>query len=70
MRLHVAEQEVDLHEIWARALDSLGDLGMTSQQRAFVSLTRPLALIEDTALIAAPNEFTRNVLESHQSVTS
>jgi len=64
MRLHVAEQQVDLHEIWARALDSLGDLGMTSQQRAFVSLTRPLALVEDTALIAAPNEFTKDVLES------
>ncbi|HEY7858667.1 MAG TPA: chromosomal replication initiator protein DnaA [Candidatus Nanopelagicales bacterium] len=54
----------DLVEIWARALDSLGDEGMTAQQRAFVSLTRPLAMIEDTAVVAAPNDFTKDVLES------
>jgi len=53
----------DLAEIWARALDSLGD-ALPPQQRAFVSLTRPLALVEDTALVAAPNEFTKDVLES------
>jgi len=57
-------EELDLTEVWARALASLGDEGMTPQQRAFVSLTRPLALVEDTALIAAPNEFTKDVLES------
>ena len=56
--------ELDLTEVWARALDSLGDQGMSSQQRAFVSLTKPLAIVEDTALIAAPNEFTKDVLES------
>jgi chromosomal replication initiator protein len=56
--------ELDLTEVWARALESLGDEGMTAQQRAFVSLTRPLAIIEDTALVAAPNEFTKDVLES------
>ncbi len=56
--------ELDLTEVWARALASLGDEGMTSQQRAFVALTRPLAIIEDTALVAAPNEFTKDVLES------
>jgi chromosomal replication initiator protein len=56
--------DLDLTEVWTRALDSLGDGGMTPQQRAFVTLTRPLALIEDTVLIAAPNEFTKDVLES------
>ena len=56
--------ELDLTEVWTRALDSLGDQGMSSQQRAFVSLTKPLAIVEDTALIAAPNEFTKDVLES------
>jgi chromosomal replication initiator protein len=60
----VADDDLDLTEVWARALESLGDTGMTPQQRAFVSLTRPLALIEDTALVAAPNEFTKDVLES------
>jgi len=60
----VADDDLDLTDVWARALESLGDEGMTSQQRAFVSLTRPLAIVEDTALVAAPNEFTKDVLES------
>ena len=37
---------------------------LTPQQRAFVALTKPLGLVEDTALIAAPNEFTKDVLEA------
>ncbi len=50
-------------EIWSQALGSLDGV-MTAQQRAFVGLTRPLALVEDTVLIAAPNEFTKDVLET------
>ena len=60
----MADDDLDLTDVWARALESLGDEGMTSQQRAFVSLTRPLAIVEDTALVAAPKEFTKDVLES------
>ena len=58
------EENVDLHEVWTRAIGGLGDDALTAQQRAFVSLTRPLALVEDTALVAAPNEFTKDVLET------
>ena len=54
----------DLADVWARAIGSLGDEGLPPQQRAFVSLTRPLALVEDTALVAAPNDFTKDVLET------
>jgi len=53
-----------LAEAWARTLESLGDGTLTPQQRAFMALTRPLGLVEDTALIAAPNEFTKDVLET------
>ena len=53
----------DLAQIWSRALEFLGD-GMSAQQRAFVALTRPLAMVEDTAVIAAPNDFTKDVLET------
>ncbi|MDA8435976.1 MAG: chromosomal replication initiator protein DnaA [Actinomycetales bacterium] len=60
----MADDDLDLIDVWTRALASLGDEGMTSQQRAFVALTRPLAIVEDTALVAAPNEFTKDVLES------
>ncbi|MBI1349602.1 MAG: chromosomal replication initiator protein DnaA [Actinomycetales bacterium] len=54
----------DLTEVWATALATLADGNLTPQQRAFVNLTRPMGLVEDTALIAAPNDFTKDVLET------
>lgn len=47
------EETIDFNEVWTRAIGGLGDDALTPQQRAFVSLTRPLALVEDTALVAA-----------------
>jgi len=58
------DETVDLNEVWTRAIAALGEDALTPQQRAFVALTRPLALVEDTALVAAPNEFTKDVLET------
>lgn len=55
---------LDLDDVWAQALDSLADSALSPQQRAFVNLTRPLGLVEDTALLAAPNDFTKDVLET------
>ncbi len=60
----LVERTDDLAEIWAMAIASLTDGNLTAQQRAFVNLTRPMGLVEDTALIAAPNEFTKDVLET------
>jgi chromosomal replication initiator protein len=54
----------ELTAMWNAALDSLSDGALSPQQKAFVSLTRPLGLVEDTVLIAAPNEFTKDVLET------
>ena len=56
--------DADLTEPWARAVASLSESSLTPQQRAFVALTRPLGLVEGTALIAAPNDFTKDVLET------
>ncbi len=53
----------DFPQIWRRALDALDAHGITPQQRAFVRLTRPLGLLDGTALLAAPNELTKEVLE-------
>ena len=54
----------ELTEMWNAALSTLSDGTLSPQQKAFVSLTRPLGLVEDTVLIAAPNEFTKDVLET------
>src|SRR5262249_44096812 len=54
----------DLESVWARAIDSLADSAVSPQHRAFLRLTRPLGLVEDTALLAASNEFAKDVLET------
>jgi chromosomal replication initiator protein len=54
----------ELTQLWQRAIASLDDERLPAQQRAWVNLTRPLALVEDTALLAAPNEFTRTLLQT------
>src|SRR5262249_11203950 len=54
----------DLESVWARAIDSLADSTVSPQHRAFLRLTRPLGLVEDTALLAASNEFAKDVIES------
>jgi chromosomal replication initiator protein len=55
---------LELDEVWARAVEGLSDGQLSPQHRAWVGLTRPLGLVEDTALLAAPNDFAKDVLES------
>jgi chromosomal replication initiator protein len=54
----------DLESVWARSIEGLADNAVSPQHRAFLRLTRPLGLVEDTALLAAPNEFAKDVLET------
>jgi chromosomal replication initiator protein len=56
--------ETDLAEVWARALDDLNGMQIEAHQRAWLKLTRPLGLVENTALIATPNEFVKEQLET------
>ena len=56
--------ETDLAEIWARSLNDLADMQIEPYQRAWLQLTRPLGLVENTALIATPNEFAKDQLEN------
>ena len=56
--------ETDLGEVWAKSLDELSDLNIEPHQRAWLRLTRPLGLVENTALIATPNEFVKEQLET------
>ncbi|MEW9533696.1 chromosomal replication initiator protein DnaA [Microbispora sp. NPDC049125] len=54
---------VDLNAVWARALTTLLDEGVSGQQRAFLQMTQPSGLINDTILLAAPNDFAKEVIE-------
>ena len=67
----VADQSGDLGQVWNRVIADLsGAAGgpnatqaLSSQQRAFLRLTRPLGVIDGTALLAAPSEFAKNAIE-------
>jgi chromosomal replication initiator protein len=54
----------DLADVWARSLADLADMHIEPHQRAWLQLTRPLGLVGNTALIAAPNEFVKEQLET------
>ena len=59
----------DLGQVWTRVIADLSGTGaapgqsLSAQQRAFLRLTRPLGLIDGTALLAAPSEFAKDAIE-------
>jgi len=68
----VADRSHDLDEVWQRVVADLSgtlDGGqaesptLSAQQRAFLRLTRPLGLLDGTALLAAPTEFAKDAIE-------
>ncbi|HTK65534.1 MAG TPA: chromosomal replication initiator protein DnaA [Pseudonocardia sp.] len=68
----MADEANGLGEVWQQVVTELSgaagpDAGsgmrMTAQQRAFLGLTRPLGLLDGTALLAAPSEFAKDAIE-------
>src|SRR4051812_41872945 len=55
---------LDLEAVWDRAIADLGDDVLPAQHRAWMRLTKPLALVQDTAVLATPNDFAREVLDT------
>jgi chromosomal replication initiator protein len=53
----------DLVAVWNRIKSRLDDDTIRPQQRAWIGLTRPLGLVEDTALLAVPNEYAKEYFE-------
>ena len=54
----------DLGSVWARTLIALAESDLSPSYRAWLPMVRPLALVEGTALLAAPNEFAKDALET------
>ena len=59
----MADATLDLATVWDQIRERLAT-SLSPQQNAMLNLTRPLGLVEGTAVLAAPNEFTQTVLES------
>jgi chromosomal replication initiator protein len=60
----VPDDTPDLEVIWAATTEGLGEDALSPQQRAWMRLTRPLAIVEDTAVLAAPNQFAKEAFDS------
>ncbi|MGD0700479.1 MAG: chromosomal replication initiator protein DnaA [Trebonia sp.] len=58
--------ELDLAQVWARSLKGLAEMHVGPSQLAWLKpeLTRPLGLVENTVLIATPNAFVKEQLET------
>jgi len=55
----------ELGGVWAQVLDqTLTTESVEGSQRAFINMSRPVALIDDTLLLAVANDMTRWVIES------
>lgn len=61
----MADELADLADVWNRAINQLDDPSVRPHQRAWLSLTRPIGLLEDTALLAAPNTYAKEYLENN-----
>ncbi|MCT1619107.1 MULTISPECIES: chromosomal replication initiator protein DnaA [Janibacter] len=55
--------EVDFGEVWRTTLESLDADGVPVTRRAFLSMARLVGLLDDTALIAVPDDFSKNFVE-------
>ncbi|WP_427384258.1 chromosomal replication initiator protein DnaA [Janibacter sp. G56] len=54
---------MDFGQVWRNTLDTLNADGVPIQQRAFLSLAKLVGLLDDTALIAVPNDFSKQFVE-------
>jgi chromosomal replication initiator protein len=58
------DDSAELVSVWNRVRPRFDEPSIRPQQKAWIGLTRPLGLVEDTALLAAPNDFAKDYLEN------
>ncbi len=59
----MADGDVDFADVWQTTLDTLDADGVPVTRRAFLSMARLVGLLDDTALIAVPDDFSKNFVE-------
>src|SRR6218665_3301156 len=60
-----AAADLPIDEVWSRAVKHLAtDEHLTAQNRSFLRLVKPLAVVEDNVFLAVAEEFTKNYVES------
>ncbi|TDQ05165.1 chromosomal replication initiator protein [Labedaea rhizosphaerae] len=59
----VSEQQHTLGVVWEQVVRELSAGTLSPQQRAWMRVTRPIGLLDGTALLAAPSEFAKEAIE-------
>jgi len=60
-----APTDLPVDEVWSRAVQQLSaDPQLSAQNRSFLRLVKPLAVVEDNVFLAVAEDFTKNYVES------
>jgi chromosomal replication initiator protein len=59
----VSERQTDLGQVWNEVVRELSGGTLSPQQRAWMRVTRPIGLLDGTALLAAPSDFAKDAIE-------
>jgi chromosomal replication initiator protein len=59
----VSERQSDLGQVWNEVVRELSTGTLSPQQRAWMRVTRPIGLLDGTALLAAPSDFAKDAIE-------
>jgi chromosomal replication initiator protein len=60
----VSDVGVDYAEVWRKTLLDLEAVGLSAQERAFVRLCQLVGVLDQTALVRAPDGYTKEFLET------
>ncbi|MBA0124038.1 chromosomal replication initiator protein DnaA [Haloechinothrix sp. YIM 98757] len=59
----MSENQINLAEVWEQVVRELSTGTLSPQQRAWMRVTRPIGLLDGTALLAAPSDFAKDAIE-------
>ncbi|HKR52490.1 MAG TPA: chromosomal replication initiation protein DnaA, partial [Pseudonocardiaceae bacterium] len=59
----MSERQSDLSQVWNEVVRELSAGTLSPQQRAWMRVTRPIGLLDGTALLAAPSDFAKDAIE-------
>lgn len=59
----VSDTDLDYTQIWQNTIATLDADGLPARERAFLTLARLAGLLDGTALVKVPNEYTKDVVE-------
>ncbi len=59
----MSDHQTNLGLVWEQVVQELSDGTLSPQQRAWMRVTRPIGLLDGTALLAAPSDFAKEAIE-------